>query len=128
MFNHIPIAAFICYETAFPNETLDDMQGKQLAINIVDDAWFGHSIAQAQQLQMTQMRALETGRYFVVTSNTGITALINPLGQVTDTIPINTTDVLTIKATPMIGQTPLLRFNYYPVLMMGIALLLLLLL
>ena len=128
MFNHIPIAAFICYETAFPNETLDDMQGKQLAINIVDDAWFGQSIAQAQQLQMTQMRALETGRYFVVTSNTGITALINPLGQVTDTIPINTTDVLTIKATPMIGQTPLLRFNYYPVLMMGIALLLLLLL
>ena len=124
MFNNIPIATFICYETAFPNETLDEMQGKELAINIVDDAWFGHSIAQAQQLQMTQMRALETGRYFAVTSNTGITALINPLGQVTNTLPINTTAVLTIKATAMIGKTPLLRFNYYPVLTAGFLLLL----
>ena len=123
MFNHVPIATFICYETAFPIETLDEMQGKALAINIVDDAWFGHSIAAAQQLQMTQMRALETGRYIAVTANTGITALINPLGQVVTMLPINTTSVLTVKATAMSGDTPLLRFNYYPVLIIVLILL-----
>lgn len=125
MFNNIPIATFICYETAFPIETLNEIQGKALAINIVDDAWFGHSIAAAQQLQMTQMRALETGRYIAVTANTGITALINPLGQTISMLPINTADVLTVKAFAMSGTTPLIRFNYYPVLIIGCILLVL---
>lgn len=111
----IPIAAFICYETAFPIESLREMQGKQLAINIVDDAWFGHSFAAAQQLQMTQMRALETGRYMAVTANTGITAMINPLGNITQRLPIDTKAVLTTDATAMTGKTPLMRMNYYPV-------------
>ncbi len=121
----IPIAFFICYETAFPIEALREMQGKQLGINIVDDAWFGHSFAQAQQLQMTQMRALETGRYIAVTANTGITALINPLGKIIARVPIDTTRVLTVKATAMAGQTPLMRSNYYPVAILLVILLLL---
>lgn len=120
----IPIAFFICYETAFPVETLHAMQGKKLAINIVDDAWFGHSFAQAQQLQMTQMRALETGRYIAVTANTGITALIDPLGMIHATLPTNTTKVLTVAATAMSGETPLMRSNYYPVVILIIILLL----
>lgn len=125
MFNGIPIAAYICYETAFPIETLNEMKDKQLAINIVDDAWFGHSFAMGQQLQMTQMRALETGRYIAITSNTGITALINPLGRVTSQLPIDTTDVLTVKPVAMSGNTPLMRSNYYSVLAIIFLLLLL---
>ena len=121
----IPIAAFICYETAFPIETLHEMKGKQLGINIVDDAWFGHSFAAAQQLQMTQMRALETGRYIAVTANTGITAMINPFGQLTDALPIDKTGVLVVKATAMAGNTPLMRWGYYPVISLIILLLLL---
>lgn len=127
LFNDIPIATFICYETAFPIEALNEMQGKALAVNIVDDAWFGHSIAAAQQLQMTQMRALETGRAIAITANTGITALINPLGQVTHALPINTAGTLTAQTYAVSGNTPLLRFNYYPVLIIGIILMLLVL-
>jgi apolipoprotein N-acyltransferase len=74
---------------------------------------------------MTQMRALETGRYIAVTANTGITALINPLGRIISTIPINTTKVLTVEATAMKGETPLMRSNYYPVAILIIILLLL---
>ena len=120
----IPIAAFICYETAFPIETLREMEGKQLAINIVDDAWFGHSFAAAQQIQMTQMRALETGRYMAVTANTGITALINPLGQIIKRLPIDTKAVLTGHVVAMTGKTPLMRSQYYPVWLAIIILLL----
>ncbi len=121
----IPIAAYICYETAFPIETLNAMQGKQLGINIVDDAWFGHSFAMGQQLQMTRMRALETGRYIAIASNTGITALINPLGKVTDILPIDVTDVLTVKPVAMSGSTPLMHTNYYSLLAIIILLFLL---
>ncbi len=121
----IPVAFFICYETAFPLETLHAMQDKQFGINIVDDAWFGHSFAAAQQIQMTQMRALETGRPIAVTANTGITALINPVGQITQHLPIDTTAVLTGAITPMVGNTPLMRSNYYPVAILVVILLLL---
>lgn len=110
----IPTAPFICYETAFPIEVLHAMQGKQFAINIVDDAWFGHSFAAAQQFQMTAMRALETGRYFAVTANTGITAIVNPMGRVTARLPIDRTGVLTGIISAMTGQTPLMRWGYWP--------------
>lgn len=127
--HHIPTAAFICYETAFPQEALHAMQGKQFAVNIVDDAWFGHSFAAAQQFQMTAMRALETGRYFAVTANTGITAIINPKGQITGSLPRDQTGILTGHIYAMTGQTPLMRLSYLPlfillILMAGISYLL----
>ena len=112
--NGIPTGLFICYETAFPSDVLRAMPGKAFAINMVDDAWFGHSFAAAQQLQMTQMRALETGRYIAVTANTGITAVINPWGEITEALPINQTGVLTTTLIPMQGNTPLMRLGYYP--------------
>jgi apolipoprotein N-acyltransferase len=110
----IPTAAFICYETAFSQDVLRMMKHKQLAINIVDDAWFGHSFAAAQQFQMTQMRALETGRYFAVAANTGITAIINPHGQIINQLKPNQTAILTSQLRAQAGLTPLQRLGYWP--------------
>lgn len=115
---NIPTAPFICYETAFPREVLKTIQGKQFAINIVDDAWFGHSFAAAQQFQMTAMRALETGRYFAVTANTGLTAIINPTGQVTARLPRDQAGVLTGNISAMAGFTPLMRIGYLPLVIL----------
>jgi len=73
------IAAFICYEIAFSREVLRHAKNTQLLINISDDSWFGHSIALDQQVEMAQFRALEIGRPTLLSTNTGITAIINPL-------------------------------------------------
>lgn len=111
-----PFATFICYEIAYPELVLASVENKQFIVVVSDDSWFGKSLASAQQLQMAQMRALETGRYILYSTNTGITAIVNPQGQIQQTIPQNTKMVLTGKMTPMTGKTGLMRYGYYPIL------------
>ncbi|MCB1826880.1 MAG: apolipoprotein N-acyltransferase [Coxiellaceae bacterium] len=110
----IKIAPYICYEIAFSREVLRHTQGAQVIVNISDDSWFGQSIALNQQLQMTQFRALETGRPVLASTNTGVTAIINSQGKVIRSLPINQREVLTGMFIPMKGTTPLMQWNYYP--------------
>lgn len=112
----IKLATFICYEIAYSRAVLRHTENTQLIINISDDSWFDQSIALNQQAQMGQMRALETGRPVLLSTNTGLTAFINPFGKITESAPINKRIVLTAKTTPMKGKTPLMQWNYYPVL------------
>ena len=122
--NGYNIAAFICYEIAYSREVLQHVKDTQIIINISDDSWFGRSKALYQQAQMAQMRALETGRPVLLSTNTGITGFINPLGRFTKLAPIDKRLVLNGKVTPMKGETPLMRWQYYPIL--GLIILLLL--
>ncbi|AKQ33589.1 apolipoprotein N-acyltransferase [Candidatus Coxiella mudrowiae] len=122
---NISFAPFICYEIAYPFEVLNSMEGKAFIVVVSDDSWFNDTIASAQQLQITQMRALETGRYLIYSTNTGITAIIDPSGKIHQSVPQNKLIVLTGQITPMSGKTPLMKWNYYPIL--GIVIIFLLL-
>ncbi len=114
----IPIAPFICYEIAYPTMALKTVKNTRLIIVINDDSWFGHSLASSQQIQMAQMRALETGRYLLYASNTGITAIISPQGTTVSSAPEHVFAVLTGKVYAMQGNTPLMRYGYYPLLLL----------
>lgn len=105
--NGISIAPFICYEIGYPYLALKTIQNTGIIVVISDDSWFGNSSASAQQLQMAQMRALETGRYVLYSTNTGITAIINPQGKIQSQLPINQQAVLTDTVNIMQGNTPL---------------------
>ena len=122
---NISFAPFICYEIAYPLEVLNSVKGKAFIVVVSDDSWFNDTIASAQQLQIAQMRALETGRYLVYSTNTGITAIIDPSGKIYQSVPQNKLVVLTSQIIPMIGKTPLMKWNYYPTL--GIVIIFLLL-
>lgn len=111
----IRIAPFICYEIAFPDEVLNSAQHSELLVTLSDDSWFGRSIALAQHMQMAQMRSLETGRYQLLSTNTGITAFISPLGDIIKGAPIDQRVVLTDTVYPMTGKTPLMHWRYFPV-------------
>lgn len=119
----IRIAPFICYEIAFPLQVLDAANHSELLVTISDDSWFGKSIALAQHLQMAQMRALETGRPLLLSTNTGITAFISPFGKILKGAPIDKRVVITNDVQPMQGKTPLMRWNYYPVAMLVVLML-----
>lgn len=109
----IPIAPSICYEVAYPGEMLSFLPYAQLLINISDDSWFGRSIASAQQLEIAQMRSLETGRYHLVCTNTGLTAIINEKGGILAQALPYQEFVLNGKVQPMSGSTPWVRFGHY---------------
>ncbi len=93
--NDIKIATFICYEIAFPEQVLNHNTDIGIILTVSNDGWFGHSIAQAQHLQMAKMRALEMGRPVLFVSNDGMTAFITDKGKVKSEAPQYQAYVLT---------------------------------
>lgn len=108
------IAPFICYEIAFPEAVLSHVKNKDLIVVINDDAWFGDSIALSQHLQIAQVQAIETGRYLLFASTTGITAIIGPDGTLTAITPPNQQAVLSGRIKPMYQNTPIMVWGYTP--------------
>ncbi|MBI1740042.1 MAG: apolipoprotein N-acyltransferase, partial [Candidatus Koribacter versatilis] len=73
----------ICYESIFPDEAREPVRrGAGVLVNITNDGWYGDSGAWKQHLQMTQMRAVENGRWLLVGTNTGMTASVDPYGRI----------------------------------------------
>jgi len=112
----VPVAVTICYEIAFAAEQLAFFPAAQLMVNVSNDAWFGNSIAPHQHLQIGQMRALETGRYLLRATNTGITAIVDPRGKVTDRIPQFEPGVLNAVVQPYLGATPFVTMGNWPLI------------
>lgn len=115
--NGILLAPSICYEDAFGSETLDFLPDAGLLVNVSNDAWFGDSLAPHQHLQIARMRALETGRYMLRTTNTGITAIIGPDGGIRAESPQFETHVLRGSVRAYTGATPYVRTGNWPVLL-----------
>ena len=96
----------ICYEDAFGDEVSDALPDAAFLVNVSNDAWFGDSLAPYQHLEIARMRALETGRYLLRSTNTGISALIDHKGRITGFSPPFEKHVLSGKVEPRQGATP----------------------
>ena len=82
------IGTFICYESVFPNYIRQfSLHGAKVLFNISNDSWFGKTAARNQHFLIARMRALENNRWIVRVTNNGITAAIDPAGQVHDQQP-----------------------------------------
>ena len=112
------VAVNICYEDAFGEEVIRQLPQATLLANFSNDAWFGKSMAPMQHLQISQMRALETGRYMVRATNTGVTAVINPRGEVLSQLPLFTTATLQHEVWGYGGATPYVLWGNYAVLLL----------
>ncbi|GAB6061008.1 apolipoprotein N-acyltransferase [Desulfonatronum parangueonense] len=78
----LALGMLICYEAIFPGLSQERIRaGANLLVNISNDAWFGHSSAPRQHLHQAVLRAVEQGRYLVRSTNTGITAIVDPRGR-----------------------------------------------
>lgn len=119
------IAPYICYEVVYPELAARSAAHSDLLLTISNDAWFGHSIGPIQHLQMARMRALESGRWMIRVTNNGITALIDPFGQITQQIPAFQEAILYGEVVPMQGLTPYLRARVWPLLILCLPLLIL---
>ncbi len=123
MLGDVALGLSICYEIAFPNLVRDQADTAGLLVTISNDTWFGKSVGPHQHMQMAQMRAMENGRYLVRATNNGITAIVNPEGQITGRLPQFEQGVLRGLVVPYQGATPYTRVGDWP-LLLGLGLLL----
>ena len=112
----------ICYEDMFGEEVIETLPEAQVLLNVSNDAWFGDSVAADQHLQGSQMRALETGRWMVRATNTGVTAAIDERGRIVSRLPEFVAGTLIASVVPRRGLTPYARWGNVPALLVLLAL------
>ena len=108
---NILIAPSICYEDIFGSELLGYFPEANLLVNITNNAWFGKSFASEQHFQMSRMRAIETGRYLLRATNTGVTAIVGPKGNVRERAESFRYSLLLGAYEPMVGSTPYIKYG-----------------
>jgi apolipoprotein N-acyltransferase len=118
------VAVNICYEDVFGEEIIRQLPQATMLVNASNVAWFGRSIAPQQHLQISQMRALETGRYMLRATNTGVTAVIDTHGQVVAAAPEFTKATVTHTVPGYQGATPFVRWGNYAALLLAASMLL----
>ncbi len=78
-------APLICWESAFADLVHAQIAaGAQFLVIPTDDAWFGKSSGTYQHAQIAQMRAIESGEWVVQSASTGISGIISPRGEWTE--------------------------------------------
>lgn len=99
----------ICYEAIFPRLTRGSGRGAWI-LHITNDAWFGNFSGPYQHLVQARARAIETGLPVVRAANTGVSAIIDPFGRVTASLPLNTQGYL--DASVPAPRLPTVYANY----------------
>lgn len=89
-----PVAATICYEAIFSGALLPGGLRPGLILNVTNDAWFGNTPGPRQHFAQARLRAVEEGLPLVRAANTGISAVIDPYGQVIQALPLGVEGVL----------------------------------
>jgi len=102
----VPLGLSICFEEAFSRDVIKDLPEAKILVNVSNDAWFEDSHEPHQHHAIARMRALETGRYMIRSTNTGITSFIGPHGEVIKQLPQFERGVLNYAVQPMKGATP----------------------
>lgn len=110
------LAPLICYEALFPSHVRGLVnRGADILVNPTNDAWFGRTSAPEQLLLMSSLRAVETRRYLLRAANTGITAMVNPAGNLHDMTVLDTDSARTVTAGPPAGKSLYLWWGDGPV-------------
>ena len=81
----LKILPLICYEIIYTGRLFEDSKF-DIIINISEDGWFGNSFGPKQHFDHSILRAIESGKYVVRSSNNGIAAIINPLGIIEQSV------------------------------------------
>jgi apolipoprotein N-acyltransferase len=94
---------YICYEIIFPGEAMPDGARPGWLVNLTNDGWFGISSGPYQHLQQARVRTIEQGLPLVRAANTGISAVIDPLGRVIKSLPLGTEGIMDASLPQRIG-------------------------
>lgn len=106
----------ICYEDAFGEQSIRYIEQARFLVNVTNDGWFDGSIEPYQHMQIARMRALESGRYLLRATNTGVTAIVSEKGKIISQAPLSERYAISSAIKPMSGLTPYARMGDKPVM------------
>ena len=109
----IHVAPLICYEDLMPELSRAFVKtGKaNILVNLTNDAWYGRTVAPWQHARLAQWRAIETRRSLLRVTNTGVTSVINPKGEMFRSLPLFTAVAFRAEIALMDGETLYVRFG-----------------
>lgn len=84
-----PVALpLICYEIIFPDDVLPPGKRPGWMVNVTNDGWFGISTGPYQHFQQARVQAIAVGLPLVRAANTGISAVVDPVGRIINSLPL----------------------------------------
>ncbi|MBH5401310.1 apolipoprotein N-acyltransferase [Bradyrhizobium sp. CNPSo 4010] len=113
-----PALPLICYEAIFPGEVAGRSERPGWIVNLTNDGWFGISTGPYQHLEQSRMRAIELGLPLVRSANTGISAVIDPVGRTTASLGLGLEGILDANLPAAIPPTVYARLGDAPAAML----------
>jgi apolipoprotein N-acyltransferase len=107
-----PLTPLICYEVIFPHAVVDPAEPRPgWLVNITDDSWFGPWAGPRQHFLIARVRAIEEGLPIARAANTGISAMIDPVGRIIAQLELNKAGVVDSSLPQALAATPYARFG-----------------
>ncbi len=116
-------APLICYEDLMPALSRHFVRNQRanLLVNLTNDAWYGDTAAPWQHAWLAQWRSIETRRAMVRATNTGVTAVIDPAGRMSEPLPVFSEGVLRARVPLLEMETFYVRHgDWFPWLMTAV--------
>jgi len=95
----------ICYEILFPG-AVTGVPRPHWLVNVTDDSWFGPWAGPRQHLLTARVRAIEEGLPVARAANTGISAMIDPVGRIVASLDLNQTGIVDVGLPQALSPTP----------------------
>ena len=95
----------ICYEAIFPGAAVPRGERPGWLVNVTNDGWFGISSGPYQHFQQARVLAIAEGLPLVRAANTGISAVIDPVGRIMNALPLGVEGVLDARLLGAIEPT-----------------------
>ena len=103
--NNLRILPLICYEIIYSGKLNNEKQQFDFILNISEDGWFKQSIGIEQHFFHSKFRAIEEGKNIIRVANNGITAQIDPVGQVINKIESTDKGVMEVQGFKKTNNT-----------------------
>src|SRR5664279_5714848 len=107
----------ICYEAIFPGAAVPRGERPGWLVNVTNDGWFGISTGPYQHFQQARVLAIAQGLPLVRAANTGISAVIDPVGRIINALPLGVEGVLDSKLPNAIEPTAFLIMGDYTLIL-----------
>jgi apolipoprotein N-acyltransferase len=94
------VSPLICYEDVVPRLAREaTAAGAELLVNQTNDVWFGDTVAPYQHHMIASFRAIENRRFLLRSTNTGLTAVVDPMGRTLASLPPYSETVLPMEVS-----------------------------